>query len=181
MKRSMVFLLSAMVMFLGMETYLRAGGAGLEQVFREQTFEQLMRTSAELNRALSILEDCFGAPVRLDEVRSVPVTLTAYSSTVDQCDATPHVTATNRPVRIGIVAVSDDLRKELGITFGTRVLIPGHGVFEVQDKMNSRWTRRVDIWHNDREAAMGFGKQEGLLIWMATAKAQLLATNAKVY
>ncbi len=187
MKRWVIVLLSAAVIVLSMDAYLRAerGVTGLapNQPIRQESFQQWMKTSSDLNRALSILEDCFGVPVSLDAVRSVPVTITAYSSTVDQCDATPYVTATNRPVRIGILAVSDDLRTELGITFGTKVLIPGHGVFEVQDKMNPRWRRRVDIWHNDREAAMGFGKQEGLLIWAAKGakEGELLAQHAKAY
>jgi 3D (Asp-Asp-Asp) domain-containing protein len=46
------------------------------------------------------------------------------------------------------------------------VLIPGHGMYEVQDRMNRRWQRKVDIWYDDREAARLFGRQQGVLIWM---------------
>jgi 3D (Asp-Asp-Asp) domain-containing protein len=130
--------------------------------------EALVQATAELRQAMSLLEDCFGGPVDLSQIRTLPVTLTAYSSTEDQCDDTPHITASNKPVRNGIIAVSHDLEKEWGLTFGQRVLIPGHGIYEVQDRMNRRWERKVDIWHNDREAARLFGRQQGLLIWMDT-------------
>jgi 3D (Asp-Asp-Asp) domain-containing protein len=132
----------------------------------------LAQATAELQQAMALLENCFGAPVELSSVRTLPVTLTAYSSTEDQCDDTPHITASNKPVRNGIIAVSRDLEEEWGLTFGQRVLIPGHGIFEVQDRMNRRWERKVDIWHNDREAARLFGRQQGLMIWIAKSPAE---------
>jgi 3D (Asp-Asp-Asp) domain-containing protein len=133
--------------------------------------EALTQATTELQQAMSLLQECFGAPVELSRVRTLPVTLTAYSSTEDQCDDTPHITASNKPVRNGIIAVSHDLMTEWGLTFGQRVLIPGHGLFEVQDRMNRRWQKKVDIWHNDREAARLFGRQQGMLIWMANETA----------
>jgi 3D (Asp-Asp-Asp) domain-containing protein len=129
--------------------------------------EALTQANTELQQAMSLLQECFGAPVELSRVRTLPVTLTAYSSTEDQCDEDPHITASNKPVRNGIIAVSHDLMVEWGLTFGQRVLIPGHGLYEVQDRMNRRWQRKVDIWHNDREAARLFGRQKGVLIWIA--------------
>ena len=108
----------------------------------------------DLNHALEILREAFDAPVELKNIRTTKVTLTAYSSTRDQCDATPHITASNTSVRRGVIAVSRDLIDEVGLHFGQRVLIPGHGIFEVQDTMNDRWRRRVDIWHGDKEAAL---------------------------
>lgn len=124
----------------------------------------------DLELAISLLEQSFGRPVQLENVHTTPVTLTAYSSTPDQCDASPHITASNKPVRHGVIAVSDDIIKELGLTFGQRVLIPGHGVFEVQDRMNPRWHRRVDIWHDDREAARLFGVQKGTILWVTDSQ-----------
>jgi 3D (Asp-Asp-Asp) domain-containing protein len=139
---------------------------------------ELTKLRQDYQRALGLLEESFGSPVRLDKVRTVPITITAYSSTQDQCDSTPHITASNKAVRRGIVAISDDLMQEMGICFGQRVLIPGHGVFEVQDRMNPRWRRRVDIWQGDREAAKLFGLQKGTLLWIADSK-QGLAGRAK--
>ena len=98
------------------------------------------------------------------------VTITAYSSTSGQCDSTPHYTASDYPVRVGVLAVSRDLVEEMGLAFGQRVLLPGYGLFDVRDLMHPRWRRKVDIWESDREAARLFGKQQGTLIWVETKK-----------
>jgi len=128
---------------------------------------ELEKTRADLEKAMNLLVTCFGEDVQLAKVQTVPVTITAYSSTVDQCDSTPHITASLKPVRVGTIAVSPDMIKELGLFFGQRVLLPGYGIFEVRDLMNPRWKRRVDIWESDREAARFFGLQKGTLIWVA--------------
>jgi 3D (Asp-Asp-Asp) domain-containing protein len=145
-----------------------------------QATSELQQATGELQQAREILGMCFGEAVDLAKIRSEPITITAYSSTEDQCNEEPHITASNKPVRIGIIAVSFDIMEELGLTFGQRVLIPGHGLFQIQDRMNRRWHRRVDIWHNDREAARLFGKQQGTMLWIdssETPNPELLANN----
>ncbi|MBE0597060.1 MAG: 3D domain-containing protein [Desulfuromonadales bacterium] len=133
---------------------------------QRELIQSAHRVREELDQALELLATCFGHPVALERVRTLPVTLTAYSSTVDQCDSTPHITASQQSVRPGVIAVSDDLVKEMGLRFGQKVLIPGHGIFEVQDRMHSRWQRTVDIWISDRKAALLFGKRQGTLLWV---------------
>ncbi len=163
------FLLLTMVLVLGLDIYFRADAGSVPVAApapQQVAAQEDSRLREDLNRALGLLEDFFGSPVQLDRIRSVPVTLTAYSSTVKQCDETPYVTASSQSVRIGIIAVSDDLMREMGLKFGQRVLIPGHGFFEVQDRMNPRWKRTVDIWVADRQAALLFGRQKGTLFWM---------------
>jgi len=132
--------------------------------------KELVSTRRDLQQALSLLVECFGHPVDLKQIRSTAITITAYSSTADQCDSTPHLTASAQPVRVGILAVSRDLIEEMGLSFGQRVLLPGYGLFEIRDLMHPRWRRKVDIWESDREAARLFGKQKGTLIWMDTRK-----------
>lgn len=81
------------------------------------------------------------------------VSATAYSSTVDQCDASPFITASGQHVRDGIIATNF-------LPFGTRVKIPelyGDKVFEVQDRMNRRYQTRIDIWMPTRGEAIQFG------------------------
>ena len=55
------------------------------------------------------------------------------------------------------LAVSRDLQ-EKGFTFGTKVMITGtgihDGIWEVQDLMNKRWSKRIDLLV-DREHASG--------------------------
>ena len=81
------------------------------------------------------------------------VMVTAYSSTVDQCDSTPFITAHNTRVRDGIIAANF-------LPFHTKVKIPelfGNKVFEVEDRMNTKYSDRVDIWMESRADAIHFG------------------------
>lgn len=88
-------------------------------------------------------------------------TLTAYSATKDQTDDTPYETALmERPVVGGTVAVSHDLKQYLG----NKVYINGHGVFRVNDLMNKRFTRKIDLFVKDRQTAINFGKKENILV-----------------
>ncbi|MFH1457131.1 MAG: hypothetical protein ABIF17_03380 [Patescibacteria group bacterium] len=83
------------------------------------------------------------------------VTVTAYSSTVDQCDSTPFITANGTYVHDGIVAANF-------LPFGTKIKLPelfGDKIFSVEDRMNSKYYYRVDIWMKTREFAKQFGVQ----------------------
>ena len=97
------------------------------------------------------------------ELFEVAVTVTGYSSTADQTDATPFITAANTRVRTGIVALSRDLLREYTpgapFQFGDRVLIRGIGEFRVEDTMNRRYRKRVDIWFATRGEARNWGRQ----------------------
>lgn len=85
------------------------------------------------------------------------VVATAYSSTADQCDSTPFITASGTRVRDGIIACNF-------LEFGTRVLIPEefgfNKVFTVEDKMAKKHNDKVDIWHETRKDAKKFGIKE---------------------
>jgi len=88
------------------------------------------------------------------------VSMTAYSSTPDQTDDSPFITANGTRVRDGIVAVN-------GVPFGTKIKIPelyGDKVFVVTDRMNKRYTDRVDIWMETREEAIQFGVKHSVKI-----------------
>lgn len=79
--------------------------------------------------------------------------VTAYSSTPDQTDSTPFITASNTHVRDGIVAANF-------LRFGAKIRFPtlyGDQLFVVEDRMNSRYPYRVDIWMRSREEAKQFG------------------------
>jgi len=77
--------------------------------------------------------------------------ITAYSSTSDQTDSTPFITAYNTKVRKGIVASNEFPR-------GTYLLIDSK-IYVVEDKMNSKYYYRIDIWMPSREEALEFGCQ----------------------
>ncbi|MCX6724107.1 MAG: hypothetical protein NT155_02970 [Candidatus Staskawiczbacteria bacterium] len=87
-------------------------------------------------------------------VKTVKVVITAYSSTLDQTDDSPFVTASGKCVEDGIIANNM-------LPFGTEVRIPdlyGDKVFVVEDRMNKKkGNYHVDIWMPDRESAVNFG------------------------
>lgn len=83
--------------------------------------------------------------------QKVPVT--AYSSTPDQTDSTPFITASGTRVRDGVLAANF-------LPIGTRVKIPeiyGDKVFIVEDRMNARYFKRADIWMETRAEAKKWG------------------------
>jgi len=93
---------------------------------------------------------------------TIPVTITAYTAHIQQTDATPLLTASQKHVRKGYIAVSRDLEKGLGLKFGDFLYVNGIK-YEFQDRMNKKWKKRVDIFMWSRKEAVKFGKQYGLL------------------
>jgi 3D (Asp-Asp-Asp) domain-containing protein len=91
----------------------------------------------------------------------VSITVTGYSSTADQTDDSPLITAMNTTVHPGILALSRDLLREYTrgapFRFGDIVELEGLGVFTVEDTMNPRFTKRADIWFQSRESAERWG------------------------
>jgi len=94
------------------------------------------------------------APERIGD--TLFVTVTAYSSTPDQTDDTPFITASGKTVRDGIVATNL-------LPLGTKIKIPdiyGNRVFVVEDRMHPRKDQHVDIWFSTRWEATKFGVQK---------------------
>ena len=94
----------------------------------------------------------------VQETKETPETtyevwVTAYSSTPEETDSTPFITAKGTEVRDGIIAANF-------LPFGTRVIIPKlfpDKIFIVEDRMHSRKKNFVDIWMPTKEAAQEFG------------------------
>jgi 3D (Asp-Asp-Asp) domain-containing protein len=93
----------------------------------------------------------------------VSITVTGYSSTIDQTDDSPLITAMNTTVHPGMLALSRDLLREYTggapFRFGDVVELEGLGVFTVEDTMNPRYTKRADIWFQSRQAAERWGNR----------------------
>lgn len=91
---------------------------------------------------------------KLEVVDRIIMTITAYSSTPDQTDSTPFITASNSWVRKGVVANN-------WLSFGTRIRIPeyfGDKIFIVEDRMHWRKSdKHVDVWFPSRQEAINFG------------------------
>ncbi len=79
--------------------------------------------------------------------------ITAYSSTPDQTDSTPFITASGSYVEDGIVAANF-------LEFNTKIRFPelyGEKVFIVKDRMAKKNSHKIDIWFPTREEANRFG------------------------
>lgn len=87
-------------------------------------------------------------------IKVIKVLVTAYSSTADQTDDTPFITASGKFVEDGIIANNM-------LPFGTKIKIPklyGDKVFTVEDRMNKKKSNyHIDIWMPDRPSAVNFG------------------------
>tara|TARA_B100001248_G_C27384932_1_gene459099 strand:+ start:1055 stop:1393 length:339 start_codon:yes stop_codon:yes gene_type:complete len=100
---------------------------------------------------------------------TILVTATIYHADPKQTDSTPFITASNKvidsinPAKHRWIAVSRDL-EALGFKFGACVLVEGAGIdmdgeWQVQDRMNKRWNKRIDFLVNKE---MKYGKWENV-------------------
>lgn len=95
-------------------------------------------------------------------VKTIKVTATAYNSVRAQTNANPTRAAWGDRLKPGmkVIAVSRDLLT-MGLTRGARVKISGlPGEYVVLDKMNKRWSRKIDIYMGkDIQAARNWGRR----------------------
>lgn len=85
------------------------------------------------------------------------IVITAYNSEPGQTDDSPCITANNFNVCEN--GVEDTIAANF-LPFGTKVRIPalfGDRVFVVRDRMNRRFSNRVDVWMLERPDAVKFG------------------------
>ena len=109
---------------------------------------------SEMNPAIS-QTSLIADPAISSYAKKMVLTVTAYSSTEDQTDDTPFITASNKTVYDGIVAANF-------LPFGTKIKIPkifGDKIFVVEARRHDRFSDRVDVWCANQEAAMKFGKR----------------------
>ena len=140
-------------------------------IFAPWAFPQLLAIAAE-SQSLNVAEV---VPLMVPYLSSVPTDVllfpqaglrperytiklpaTAYSSTPDQTDSTPFITASGTNVRWGVVAANF-------LPIGTRLRLPDHygdQVFVVEDRMNERYNVRLDIWMESREQAKHWGLKQ---------------------
>jgi len=95
------------------------------------------------------------------------IVVTGYASRRAETDSSPTLTASMTSVSPGCLALSRDLLRtfteDAPFDFGDWVLLPGVGVFKVQDTMADRWERRGDIWFPTRDAALEWGRRRVLV------------------
>ncbi len=97
-------------------------------------------------------------------------TLTAYSSTPEQTDDSPFVTAAGTFVHDGIVAANS-------LPFGTKILIPdifGDKIFTVEDRMAPQNYHKIDIRFPSTDKAMEFGVKHAKILILGPQAINLL-------
>lgn len=94
-----------------------------------------------------------------------PLVFTAYNALVGQTDDTPNITASNKEIFPGVLALSRELITRYGhggeIDYGDKVwvVVP----MQVEDTMNKRWRARGDVFMMDYDKAVQFGRKSGIL------------------
>lgn len=98
--------------------------------------------------------------MRPETIKTIYMDATAYTSSPEETDADPFVTADGSDVRDSIIATNV-------LPFGTKVRIPtvyGDRIFEVHDRMNARYSYRVDVWMADKQEVRQFGLKRNIPI-----------------
>ncbi|MBI2514698.1 3D domain-containing protein [Candidatus Wolfebacteria bacterium] len=79
--------------------------------------------------------------------------VTAYTSSPEETDETPFITASGNYAQFGVAAANF-------LPLGTQIRLPklfGEQIFVVEDRLNSRYNNRVDIWLPAKNDAQNFG------------------------
>ena len=90
------------------------------------------------------------APPYLFTEHTTRATITAYSSSVDECDDTPFITASGTRTRLGVIACP------VYYKFGEIFKIDGE-YYICEDRMSTKYPHRFDIWFPSKQEAKEFG------------------------
>lgn len=90
----------------------------------------------------------------LAPVKKIPAQVTAYTSSINETDDTPFLTASGEMVGPGTLACPSHLK------FGTIVQIENN-FYTCSDRMNKRFrnTNHFDIWVESKEIALDWGRK----------------------
>lgn len=95
------------------------------------------------------------------------VWVTAYTSDPGETSDHPLITASGGMVHDGVVAANF-------LPFGTQIQIPalfGNKIFTVEDRTNSKFSGRVDIWMHTHNQAVNFGIQHAQIVILSQSAA----------
>lgn len=161
MKKALFYSLILIVLFQPINPVLNSlSSAAASSEPRVEISKSMFEKTEILNgvnsvSALPILNnDYLLNTAHLGSYLTVPVT--GYSSTPEETDDTPFITASGKYVGKGIVAANF-------LPLGTKIRFPerfGNQVFTVEDRMNKRFYKKIDIWFETKEEAKNFGIQD---------------------
>ncbi|HBH46263.1 MAG: hypothetical protein A2445_04475 [Candidatus Jacksonbacteria bacterium RIFOXYC2_FULL_44_29] len=136
----------------------------VDNIVKDLSSFVLTQTDLKINLGEVAGDRVTGSPLIPTEILTLPesplrpktvhqVTVTFYSSEPWQTDSTPFITANGTHVRDGIAATNF-------LPFHTQIVLPeifGDKVFVIEDRMNRRYSNRVDIWVPTTEEAVRRG------------------------
>jgi 3D (Asp-Asp-Asp) domain-containing protein len=95
----------------------------------------------------------------VNDSNTINVVITGYSSTPEETDDDPFITASGGWVRDGIVAANF-------LPFGAKIRIPeiyGDRIFVIEDRMHPRKKQQIDIWFPSKQEALEFGARHSYI------------------
>ena len=113
---------------------------------------------------LSLITLLLISPVPDILVYKIPVTVTAYSPRICETDDSPTITASNKKVKEGYVALSRDIEKKYRLKFGDKVYLEGYGEYQFEDRMHRRKRKQVDIFMHSTKEALKHGRKKSILV-----------------
>ncbi|MEK7114524.1 MAG: hypothetical protein AAB832_00450 [Patescibacteria group bacterium] len=142
------------VSVISIEPLITNSSGGSISLKAEENFSQTLNAEflAQNYPVLSVSE---GKDTQSENKKTeiVKTLITAYSSSVNQTDDTPFITASGSYVRPGIIAANF-------LPFGATIRIPeifGNQIFVVEDRLHERNGDRIDIWMPTEKEALEFG------------------------
>lgn len=129
------------------------------------TFSKIENSITKLNREIiysrlmisDFYIDLNELNAKIDKKKVIKVKVTAFTPSVKECGKADGITASNKKLKPGHIAVSRDLFFGKGFTFGKKVFIEGLGIFTVQDLMAKYHKKSVDIAMFNVKKATKFG------------------------
>lgn len=117
--------------------------------------------SCQINSVIKILDNNTLSEKVIEKNNNYICTITAYTPSKDETNNNPQLTATmEKPISGGTCAVSRDLMHWLG----GRIYIEGIGVRRVNDLMNKRFKKRVDLCVPTKTYAKDFGIKKHITV-----------------
>lgn len=136
--------------------------SALEIDINQYNFATLHGNTLIANNFIEVAETNTNGPVCSESQKRL-VIITAYSSSPEETDSSPFITASGTYVRDGIIAANF-------LPIGTQVKIPalyGDKIFVVEDRMAKKNSHKVDIWMPSKAHALQFGVKRAEIIVLA--------------
>ncbi|MCK4539779.1 3D domain-containing protein [Candidatus Parcubacteria bacterium] len=159
-KKLIIFIIFVVVFdFFLFSAPVLAGNIDIEASISEKDDEIIVKKESNKTIKDSMIYNKLPDNSDLKVAWTANYTMTAYNSEVAQCDASPCITANG--FNVCEHGIEDTVAANF-LKFGTKIRIPemfGDRIFVVRDRMNSRYTSRIDIWMQEKQSAIQFGVQ----------------------